>query len=298
MIPKPLNEIVEADILQLKASGVEEGATIEYKRDLPGTKDEDKREFLADVSSFANTDGGDIVYGVIEDQGVITDVIGTTCPDFDTEVLRLESLVRDGIAPRISIAIATVPSAAGRILLVRVEKSWNGPHRVIFRGHDKFYARTSAGKFPLDVSQLRSAFLQSGTLAEKINAFRVDRLVDISNDRAPMPLAKLPMTILHIVPLGSLSDQPEYDVARFVKNPILHRPWNSSGWEPRMTFDGALLYKFVNEEGRVSGYTHFYRNGILEVATTLLLRSQYTQVDVLTNVSFEGELLNYLPKCF
>ncbi len=71
MIPKPLNEIAEADIQQLKASGVEEGKTIEYKRDLPGTKDEDKRELLADVSSFANTEGGDIIYGGAEDLGVI-----------------------------------------------------------------------------------------------------------------------------------------------------------------------------------------------------------------------------------
>lgn len=59
---------------------------------MPGTKDEDKREFLADVSSFANTDGGDIIYGLEEEQGVIANIIGLNCPDFDAEKLRLENL--------------------------------------------------------------------------------------------------------------------------------------------------------------------------------------------------------------
>ena len=49
MIPKSLDEIAEAYIRELKAAGIEEGKTIEYKR-----------EFPADVSSFANTEGGDV----------------------------------------------------------------------------------------------------------------------------------------------------------------------------------------------------------------------------------------------
>ena len=44
MIAKSLNEMTESDIQQLKIAGVEEGKAIEYKQELPGTKDEDKRE--------------------------------------------------------------------------------------------------------------------------------------------------------------------------------------------------------------------------------------------------------------
>jgi len=100
MIPKPSNEITEADIQEIKANGVPEGNDIEYKRELPGTSDEQKREFLADVSSFANTGGGDIIYGVAENQGVITEIAGLSSCDFDVEILRLENLMRDGVAPR------------------------------------------------------------------------------------------------------------------------------------------------------------------------------------------------------
>jgi len=299
MISKPLNEIAESDIRGLKEAGIEEGKTIEYKRELPGGRDDEKREFLADVSSFANTEGGDVVYGVAEDQGVIIDIVGLSSSDFDAEILRLENLIRDGISPRISTGFRVVPCSSGKLLVIRIEKSWIGPHRVIFRGHDKFYARTSAGKFPLDVNQLRTAFLQSATLSEQIIGFRLDRIVDIANDRAPLPLAKDPKLILHIVPLGALSGQVQFDVTAFHRNPTLHRPWNVSGWDRRMTFDGAMLYTPSNADGTFKSYTHFFRNGILEAVTTSLLENrQVPGYRLIPHGLFEDEVLEYLPNCF
>jgi hypothetical protein len=299
MIPKSINDVAESDIQALKASGIEEGKTIEYKLELPGTRDEDKREFLADVSSFANTEGGDILYGVAEDQGVITDIVGLSSPDFDAEILRLENLIRDGISPRMNAAFRAVPCAAGKVLIIRVEKSWIAPHRVVFRGHDKFYARTSAGKFALDVTQLRTAFLQSATLAEQMNGFRVDRTVDIANNRAPVPLAKAPTLVLHIVPLGAFSGEAQFDVVALHKNPVLHQPWNVSGWDRRMTFDGVLLHGPNREDGTITSYTHFYRSGILEAVTTSLLETQQVPGKrLIPHVLFEEHVLKYLPHCF
>jgi predicted HTH transcriptional regulator len=67
MIPKPLAEITESDLLGLITNGIAESRTLDYKRSLPGNSDADKKEFLADVSSFANTAGGDLVFGIDED---------------------------------------------------------------------------------------------------------------------------------------------------------------------------------------------------------------------------------------
>lgn len=57
-------------------------------------------------------------------------------------------------------------------------------------------------------------------------------------------------------------------------NPVLHRPWNVSGWDRRMTFEGVLLHGSSREDGTIGSYTHFYRNGILEAVTTSLLETQ------------------------
>ena len=299
MIPKPLNEIAESDITRLKEAGIEEGKTIEYKRELPGTRDEDKREFLADVSSFANTDGGDLIYGVAEDQGVITDIVGLASPDFDVETLRLDNLIRDGVSPRVSAVLRIVPLASGRLFVIRIEKSWIGPHRVVFRGHDKFYGRTSAGKFPMDVGQLRTAFLQSATLSDRIKGFRVDRIIDIANDHAPVPLVQGPTIALHVVPLGALSEQSQFDVRIISQRQPLHRPLNGSQWGPRMTFDGLMICTPEGSDGRVASYTQFFRNGILEaVETSLLETRQVPGQRLIPHAALERSVLEYLPTCF
>jgi Putative DNA-binding domain len=299
MIPKPLLEITEADVVELKSAGVQEGQTIEYKRDLPGTRDEDKREFLADVSSFANANRGDIVYGVSEAQGVITDIVGVSSPDVDSEISRLENLVRDGIAPRMNSSFRVVPGTAGKVLIARIEKSWIGPHRVIFRGHDKFYARTSAGKFPMDVSQLRTAFLQSESLSEQIRGYRVDRTIEIANHRTPIPLVRAPTVVLHVIPFTAFSSGTDFNITSFYRDPSFHRPWNASSYRQRMTFEGMMIHEVPNERGQISCYAHFYRNGLLEAVHTMLLEThQATAQRLLPHQYFEETVVNYLADCF
>ena len=66
MIFKPLDQLIKEDIENLVVNEVPEGKSIEYKEQLPGGTDSDKKEFLADVSSFANAGGGHILYGIKE----------------------------------------------------------------------------------------------------------------------------------------------------------------------------------------------------------------------------------------
>ena len=63
MIQKSFDRIEMADLEPLVANGVQERRTLEYKQALPSNSDEEKRGFLADVSSFKNASGGDILYG-------------------------------------------------------------------------------------------------------------------------------------------------------------------------------------------------------------------------------------------
>ncbi|GAJ18756.1 unnamed protein product, partial [marine sediment metagenome] len=68
MIAKNVNEITKDDLQALIDNSVLEGKTIEYKQSLPGNSDSDKKEFLADICSFSNTSGGDLIYGITEDR--------------------------------------------------------------------------------------------------------------------------------------------------------------------------------------------------------------------------------------
>ena len=69
MIPKPIDEITKADIDALLTAKVAERRTLDYKELLPGGVDDAKKEFLYDVTSFANASGGDLVFGVTDQKG-------------------------------------------------------------------------------------------------------------------------------------------------------------------------------------------------------------------------------------
>src|SRR6476620_7954199 len=109
MIQKRFDCIEKADIDSLVDNAVAEGRAIEYKQALPGTSDGEKKEFLADVSSFATAAGGDLLFGVEEQRdgddkptGIPATVPGLVLPNTDAEILRLENIIRTGIGPRIA----------------------------------------------------------------------------------------------------------------------------------------------------------------------------------------------------
>jgi hypothetical protein len=189
---KLLEAIEERDLQALIDNQVSERKTIEYKEALPSNADGDKKEFLADVSSFANASGGDLIYGIREQSGVPVELSGLELSDVDAEILRLESCIQTGIAPRLFRIVEThpvaLPSKQRYAILIRIRKSWTAPHMVTFKNDSKFFSRDSRGKHQLDVSELRSAFLLSETAAERIRNFRAEHISNVIAGETPVLL--------------------------------------------------------------------------------------------------------------
>lgn len=188
-----LEEITEAHLQGLIDNGVREGRRIDYKEAV-GRRDEDKREFLADVSSFANAAGGDLLIGVAESDAVASALPGIEKAGVEAEILRLESLVRDGIDPRIpGLATHAVELASSRaVLVLRIPRSWAAPHMVTFRGHSRFYTRSSMGKYPLDVTEIRAAFVGSESARTQLRSFRIERLGRLAAMTVPLSWTQIP----------------------------------------------------------------------------------------------------------
>lgn len=70
MFAKAFDEISLADLQALVDEGIPEGRQLEFKRDHYGRKDDDKREFAADVSAMANAFGGYLLIGIDEKNGI------------------------------------------------------------------------------------------------------------------------------------------------------------------------------------------------------------------------------------
>ena len=292
MIAKDLEQIAELDLESLKDNAVPEGKTIDYKQILPGDSDSKKKEFLADVSSFANANGGDLLFGIVESGGIPRSIDGLVITDIDQEKLRLESIIRDGIQPRIiGIGIQPIPLSNSRVvLLIRIPKSWNSPHRVIFKGHDKFYSRNSSGKYSMDVAELRVSFNLSETLTEKIRGFNLDRASKIYSSETPVPLSDTAKISLHIIPIVSFSPAQHYDIGRIASSEVRLKPMYCGSWNDRYNLDGFLAYAPIRDS-KSHSYVQVYRNGIIEAVETLLLEPR-EEVKNIPSIAYERELIS------
>src|SRR6266571_7938464 len=271
---RPLEAIEESDLQALVDNQVSEHKTFEYKAVLPGNADGDKKEFLADVSSFANASGGDLIYGIKEQSGVPAELSGLELSDVDAEILRLESCIQKGIAPGLFRIVEThpvaLPTKQRHAIVIRIRKSWAAPHMMTFKNDAKFFSRNSRGKYQLDISELRSAFLLSETVAEHIRTFRTERLSNIIVGEAPEALDEsAPKIVLHIVPFGAfeLSTRPDLGLLTQVENVRLMEPLRlySGGFSaPHYNFDGLLV-------SVQDSYTQIFRNGSIESVDTSIL---------------------------
>lgn len=284
MIGKHIASIEKDDIDALVADGVQEGRTLDYKAELPGSRDDDKREFLADVSSFANAAGGDMVFGVSEQKdddgknmGIPEQAVGLAGCNADQECLRLESVVRDGLEPRVAgIQIRAIEGfAAGPVMIVRVPRSWNGPHMVTFRNLSRFFARTSAGKYQLDVTEIRHAFAASADLGERLRNLRLERIGRIAAQDTPVPIAPVPAIIVHVVPLVSLEGTTAFtmqQLAEAAKDVCPMARGLLSGWGPRRNYDGLSIHSLGEDRMTALTYVQVFRSGIVEGVETQALR--------------------------
>jgi hypothetical protein len=292
---KQLGSIDVTDLQALMHDQVPEDKTIDYKQSLPGNSDSNKEEFLADVSSFANAAGGDLIFGIREESGVPTELCGLQGINADAEILRLENIIRDGIEPRIpGISIRPLQlQTSGVAIIIRIPRSWALPHMVTFKGHSRFYSRNSAGKYPLDVSELRAAFALSETTAERIRNFRIERLSKIVAEETPVALDKTPKIVLHIIPFSAFDPAARFDVSSLASDISRLAPITPSSFSYRHNFDGFLTYAQFSSSASAHSYLQIFRNGSVEAVDAFLLKSSSGKIP---SEAYEKDLLNALPR--
>ncbi|MBN1322411.1 MAG: ATP-binding protein [Methanotrichaceae archaeon] len=295
MISKRYDQITKEDIEELISNGISENRTLEYKEQLPGGKDRDKKEFLADISSFANASGGYILYGISEKRnsagnttGIPESAEGLTEINIDAEIRRMDNLIANCIEPRIvGIRIQAIYGfKKGPIIIIFIPKSWMPPHMVTFKTTSRFYSRNNTGKYPLDVMEIRSAFLFSETFPEKIRRFRDNRIAKIIADETPITLNSSSKIVLHILPVSSITPLFQIDLRSedIIKKIEELAPIYSMGWDHRYNLDGFLNYN------RSNSYVQVFRNGAIESVDTSLLTGRNGEKFIPSGV-FENEII-------
>lgn len=269
MILKPISEIEASDIAALAENKVPESPALEYKSRLPGSADSEKIKFLAEISAFANTRGGVLLAGISDVEGVPDEICGIDCDDLDAEILRVEQIIRNGLSPRIEVNLQPVTVGEKTVLAIEIGKSWKGPHMVSFKDHSKFYGRNSAGKYPMDVYEIRDAYLSSETIPERVRQFRHDRVNKLQKrDELPLELYERSSLAIHVVPLAAFGVGGSETVSNESMHRSMLRPPGAMGWNNRVNLDGVV--NFSGQVGEPSrSYVQLFRNGVVEAVASI-----------------------------
>src|SRR4030065_2872408 len=151
---KKLTDLQEQDFQRLVTDQVQERDTVEYKRDMYGNSDADKREMLKDITSMANHRGGYLLIGINEnDEGIATNILGV---EPGNHVERITSCCLDNVEKRIvGLDIRDISLANGKVVVaISIPESFNAPHMVTHKGLNQFWKRHGRQKDRMTIDEI------------------------------------------------------------------------------------------------------------------------------------------------
>lgn len=313
---KRVDEIVANDIVRLVESKVQETRSLDYKLELKLSQDKDRKEFLYDITSLANTDGGCLIYGIEESKdekgqntGSPLAVKGITIDNYDKLVQQIEDIIKGNTDPPVSnIYVKEVSIGPFKMLIIGVAKTFGLPVMVTFNETNKFYKRRNSGKYAVDVYELNHLFMQNVVLKQNAQQFRIRRIDEVRNLAILPNIENFPSLFLHIIPFSFLSDKlvDLSNLENEEKTKLMKPMSPQSGWNFMYNADGFAAYSTGRVENKIYAYDQIFRNGIYEAYTAsflypadqggqkfMFLYGKEFVKNVLTKITSAFELLKY-----
>lgn len=266
MLHETLDRIDERHLLRVCADRYAESQTLDFKQTLPGNGDKDKHEFVKDVCSLANADGGDLVYGIREAAGSASALVPIVGEELDDTKRRLAQLLDSGAEPRVDgVRFHGVAVESGFVLVVRVPASFDGPHSIRNNTNRRFVMRNGTSTSDLTFEQLRSAFGRSATLADKARGFIAGRHERIASGLGSKRVVGGPMVAVHIAPMSGIAGRFRADLDAIHGTDYTHYIGEDWGGGSRsFNLDGVVVYPGGRHDDSFETYRHFFRDGSFE----------------------------------
>lgn len=267
--------LTEKELRDFLSLGISEGSYIDYKVALSGDSDKERyREFLKDVTAFANAEGGQMILGVKEPkEGVPVDDLIVGLDEGENLAHNLERLASTSIDPRIPGLKINAFSLKSRkfYIVIHIPLSLSRPHMVNHSGHRCFYVRHSESSFPMTTHEVREAVLASATAEGRARWQADKRLLEVRGLLAEF--GGIPAFFIQAVPLikpesswNVLDTRYEDVVTGNTRGQTLGYFALSSSIPPTPTIDGVIGKdrfdnpKWETEVHRTGYVSAFYRD--------------------------------------
>jgi hypothetical protein len=278
-----LKRITNEDLTQLVADQIRESKTIEFKQHLNLEGDKAKVEFLSDITAFANTDGGDLVYGIADASGCAGELVGMRNLDLDSIQQKIENLLRTWVQPRIrgiEFHPISLDESGSIALVIRIPKSIDAPHLVKMNGGGggpvRFCGRNSNGKFDLDINEIRSSLLETVGRTEALREFRRARINQFIACESPVQYWSTTLLVLHVLPMIGAT-RPVVLTTEDLVTVSTHqglRPIDVSNFvSGQFNFDGLISRDSSSTLQRAST-VQIFRNGYVEAVNCTIIQPQ------------------------
>ncbi|HEY3782558.1 MAG TPA: ATP-binding protein [Fimbriimonadaceae bacterium] len=292
---RPLADITKSEIEALLTDGVREGQTIEFKESLNLESKEAKEEFIRDLTSFANTSGGDYLVGIKERDAVAVEIPGLVFPQgLDRFELQIQEVARKWAKPPLPpVTIKEITGFPnGSVLIIRVPRSYNAPHLPSINDETPFQARRSNGKSRMTVSEVRDTFLRSEVVSSKMETFIQDRLGLIRLRSLSYNAAAV---VVHVLPLASFSGDFAIDVTQIHPSDLSSgNHFQASSYRHNFLGFKVMCSNFTNH---ILSEAQVFRNGLIEGISYILIehpgaqKGQFDNSDLFVSHSLESELI-------
>jgi hypothetical protein len=200
---KPLDTLKFEDVENLRINKVSESQILDYKKQLL----EDSK-LLEEVSAFANTQGGFIIFGVEETGrgGYPKEIIGISKSQINKE--RMEQVILGNIQPRLNVKIQEIehqdPSKA--IIVVQIPNSYLKPH--MHGRYNKFYRRYEFEALPMTEMEVSDAYRRRFAGYQEVESY-ISKLLEPEEFIMPQIIGQIiviPTILSHLIETSSTKE--------------------------------------------------------------------------------------------
>lgn len=282
MFEKNFENINFEDIESLVSQSVTENQLLEYKEQVWGKGEPEKKEMLKDITSMANKYGGYFVIGIREgNSGEAKELVNVD--DAETRRDEILSTIFSSVQPRIPLKIKILTNNGVSVMLINIPNSYRKPHIITFQNINQFWVRHDRQKMFMNIHEIEEAFLYSSTQINNVESFFQSRKLEVAHEVSG--ISPKPTMLLGVYPI--VAGRRMIDVSdliireklkSFETDPLYKINYFGSHNNPRPSYNGLLLE--INE----STCLELYRSGYIDARIIMTEHIQNGSSSRLNNI--------------